>query len=199
MDWDQLQSSLGWFRAETLPELAETPGYDSIFFGVNRDDGTAAAVTLWETEEALRGSETVEERVRTEAIRRAGAGRGRVVNRYEVATQLTGSADPAYARLVRWSALSKRRINDGIEVFKRERAPLLTELAGFSGCLVGSSVVRGQVFGVFFWDTLESLRGSETWERESATRLESATGPRGRSLFEVYEVTIAPDLAKQDS
>jgi heme-degrading monooxygenase HmoA len=199
MDWDQLQSSLGWFRAETLPELAETPGYESIFFGVNREDGTAAAVTLWETEEALRASETVEERVRTEATRRAGVKRGRVVNRYEVATQLAGPANPGYARLVRWSALSKRRVNDGIEVFKRERAPLLTELAGFSGCLVGFSVVRGQVFGVFLWDSLESLRGSEGWERESAARLESATGPRGRSIFEVYEVAIAPQLARQSS
>ena len=199
MEWDQLQSSLGWFRTEALPELEETPGYGSIFFGVNRDDGTAAAVTLWETEEALRASETLEERVRTAATRRAGAGRGRVVNRYEVATQLAGRADPGYARLVRWSALSKRRVNDGLEVFKRERAPLLTELAGFSGCLVGFSVVRGQVFGVFLWDSLESLRGSEAWERESTTRLESTTGPRGRSIFDVYQVAIAPKLEKQAS
>jgi len=199
MDWEQLQSSLGWFREETLPELEATPGYASIFFGVNRDDGTAAAVTLWESEEALRESETVEERVRTEATRRAGVKRGRVVNRYEVASQLPGPADPGNARLVRWSGMSNRRIHDGLEVFKTERAPLLMELPGFAGSVVGFSLVRGQVFGVFLWDTLESLRGSEEWERESTTRLESATGPRGRSIFEIYEVAIAPKLAAQPS
>jgi heme-degrading monooxygenase HmoA len=197
MEWDQLQSSLGWFREETLPELERAPGYSSIFFGVNREDGIAAAVTLWETETAMRESEALEERVRTEATKRAGVQAGRVVNRYEVATQLAGGAEPAFARLVRWAGLSKLRLDEGLEVFKQEREPQLEELPGFSASLVGFNRDRGQVLGLFLWDSLESLRASEGWERESTTRLESATGPRRNSIFEVYAVAIAPKVAAQ--
>jgi heme-degrading monooxygenase HmoA len=199
MEWEQLQSSLGWFREETLPKLEEAPGYESIFFGVNREDGTAAAVTLWQSEDALRASETVEEAVRTEATKRAGVAPGRVVNRFEVSTELTGRAKPALVRLVRWSGLTTRNLDDGLEVFEQERAPLLQELDGFSGCLVAVNRLRGQVLGLFFWDSLESLRNSETWERESTSELESATGPRRKSIFEIYEVAIAPTLAGQSS
>jgi heme-degrading monooxygenase HmoA len=113
--------------------------------------------------------------------------------------QLEGVAEPAYARLARWSGLNSRWLGEGMEVFKQERAPALTELPGFSGSFVAVNMTRGRVFALFFWDSLEALRGSEAWERESTTQLESATGPRRRSIFEIYQVAIAPELAEQAS
>jgi heme-degrading monooxygenase HmoA len=194
MDWKNLQESLGWFQQEGLPKLQETPGFRTIFFGVDRDQGRAAAVTFWESEAARVGSEATEEELRTAAVKLAKIGRGRVVDSYEVPVAVAGKGKPAQARLSRWSGLNGSQLDQALDLFVRERLPLLKESPGFSGCFVGLNTGRGRVFGVFLWDSPESLQQSADWEHETSEGLKSETGPSRRVLFETYEVALVPEL-----
>jgi heme-degrading monooxygenase HmoA len=195
MDWENLQESLGWFQEEGLPKLQEAPGFRTIFFGVDREEGRAAAVTFWDSEAARVGSEATEEQLRTAAVKLAKIGRGRVVDSYEVPLAIAGKGEPTEARLSRWSGLNGTQLDQALDLFVRERLPLLQEAPGFGGTFVGLNPRRGRVFGVFLWDSAESLQRSEEWERETSEGLRSKTGPSRRVLFETYEVALLPELA----
>lgn len=84
---EQIEETIKEFEEEHLPALEEAPGFQGIMVGVDWNSGRAAAVTFWETREALEESEQAADRARTAAIDRAEPVREPIIDRYEVVLQ----------------------------------------------------------------------------------------------------------------
>jgi heme-degrading monooxygenase HmoA len=51
-----MQHTLQEFQEEFVPQLEQLPGFQGLVVAVNWRGGTACALSLWETQEAMRGS-----------------------------------------------------------------------------------------------------------------------------------------------
>jgi heme-degrading monooxygenase HmoA len=88
---DQIDGSAEQIRSETAPGVRELQGNVGIIGLADRSSGRMTAITLWESEDALRQSEEQANRLRSQAAERGGQRVG-TVERYEVAIaqQLSG-------------------------------------------------------------------------------------------------------------
>lgn len=72
----------------TVPEeIRGLPGFKGAYALVDRNSGKAVLITLWETEEAMRASQEVANRLRGDIARDAGATTQPIVETYEVIAQ----------------------------------------------------------------------------------------------------------------
>ncbi len=81
---DRLGSALRHIRDQTLPQLQQQAGFEGIMVLVDRQTRKMVGVVLWEDEKAMRDSEEVAKRLRSEAAQAGGQTLTRV-ERYEVA------------------------------------------------------------------------------------------------------------------
>src|SRR6516165_7509608 len=72
------------FRTGVVPFIHEGGGKGAILL-VDRDNGEAIGITLWEDEEAMRASEESASSLRTQAADQMGATQAPTIGRYEVA------------------------------------------------------------------------------------------------------------------
>ena len=80
---DRLEEGVRSFREEALPLLQGQPGFRTVYFLADRQQGRVLVIGLWESEEALRQSEQLVAERRTQAAQQAGAGTP-TVEQYEV-------------------------------------------------------------------------------------------------------------------
>ena len=80
---DQVDAATRSTREEVLPAARQLEGFRGLITLTDRSTGKAMAVTLWETEDAMKASEEAANRLRSQA---ASAMQGQVigVERYEV-------------------------------------------------------------------------------------------------------------------
>jgi len=83
---ERLDDMARQFREQTAPLLESLDGYQGHLLLADRSAGTALAVTLCESEEALRASEDAVVEARRQAAETAGATAEPVVERLEVLT-----------------------------------------------------------------------------------------------------------------
>jgi heme-degrading monooxygenase HmoA len=81
---DQIEAGISNFRENVVPFAKQEGGKGSVLL-VDRKTGKVIAITMWESEEALRASEESANRLRAQASERAGASQPPTVERYEVA------------------------------------------------------------------------------------------------------------------
>jgi heme-degrading monooxygenase HmoA len=81
---ERIDETLRQFEEEQLPVLERQSGYRGVMVMVNRGTGQAAAITLWETQDDLRESAKVADRVRAAAVKTAQPSREPVVDSYEI-------------------------------------------------------------------------------------------------------------------
>jgi heme-degrading monooxygenase HmoA len=88
---DQIDNSIDKVKSETVPKVRELQGNVGMIGLADRRSGRVTAITLWESEDALRRSEEQANRLREQAAQSGGQRVGRV-DRYEVAIaqQLSG-------------------------------------------------------------------------------------------------------------
>ncbi len=81
---DRIDEDIRDSREAAKQLLDTTSGSKGLYYLVDRENGRSMAVTLWESEEALRASEEAAARVREDSTERVG---GAIVSveRYEVA------------------------------------------------------------------------------------------------------------------
>ena len=80
---DQVDELASYAAERVLPALSELDGFNGLLGLADRQSGRVLAVSLWETEEAMRASEEAVDQIRSEAAETASetiAG----VDRYEV-------------------------------------------------------------------------------------------------------------------
>lgn len=81
---DQVDAGITNFRENVVPFTREGGGKGSLML-VDRQTGKVIAITLWESEEALRASEEKANQLRAQAAEQGGATEAPTVERYEVA------------------------------------------------------------------------------------------------------------------
>jgi heme-degrading monooxygenase HmoA len=79
-----LEGAIANFREQVVPFTNQHGGKGAILL-VDRQSGSAIAITLWEDEEALRASEEKANELRAQAAEELGASERPTVTRYEVA------------------------------------------------------------------------------------------------------------------
>jgi heme-degrading monooxygenase HmoA len=84
---ERIEETVREFEQDYLPALEQAPGFSGLFVGVDRNAGKAAAVSFWESREALEASDRAADRARGAAIDRAEPTREPIVDRYEVVLQ----------------------------------------------------------------------------------------------------------------
>ena len=84
LDPDRIDETLRRFEEDELPRLNQQEGFGGITVGVNRSTGQAVAVVLWDSEAAMRKSETLAAEVRDRAVATAKPSREPIVDHYGV-------------------------------------------------------------------------------------------------------------------
>ena len=77
---DRVDELARYAAERVLPALSELDGFNGLLRLTERQKGMVLAVSLWETEEAMRASEEAVDQIRSEAASETIAG----VDRYEV-------------------------------------------------------------------------------------------------------------------
>ena len=83
-DPDTIDASEQFAEREIVPQLEQVPGFLGVLSLVDRTSGRSLAITFWESESAMRDSETKADRLRDEIADETGS-RVETVERYEVA------------------------------------------------------------------------------------------------------------------
>jgi heme-degrading monooxygenase HmoA len=80
---DQMDEASQMVREQVLPEARQREGFKGVISLLDRSSGKSIAVTLWESEDAMRASEGWADQAREQS---AAAGGGQIsgVERYEV-------------------------------------------------------------------------------------------------------------------
>ena len=86
-DADRLDEMAGQFEQQTLPQIQGIDGFKGYQLLGDRANGTAIAITFWESAEAMQASEEAVKAARQQAADAAGARSAPVVERYEVVSQ----------------------------------------------------------------------------------------------------------------
>ncbi len=80
---DQVDEGLRYIREQVLPLLQQQDGFNGFIVLGDRQSGKVVGVSFWESEEAMRASEEVGNRTRSESAEAVGAAVA-AVERYEV-------------------------------------------------------------------------------------------------------------------
>ncbi len=80
---DQLDRGITDFREQVVPAVRAMEGFVRAYLLVDRENGRTLAVTVWETEDALRGSEEAAARLRSSVAEDISA-TSTTVSRYEI-------------------------------------------------------------------------------------------------------------------
>lgn len=83
----RIDAAVEEFRGHALAELEAQDGFEGIMVLVDRSAGTAAALSLWESESAMRQSERTANQARESAIALAKPERHPIVDHFEVVLQ----------------------------------------------------------------------------------------------------------------
>jgi hypothetical protein len=84
---ERVDPAIREFQEGQLPLLEQEDGFQGVLVLVNRGQGRAAALTLWETEAHMRASEKIADRARDSAVATTRPAREPIVDRFEVVVQ----------------------------------------------------------------------------------------------------------------
>jgi heme-degrading monooxygenase HmoA len=84
---ERIEDTVREFEQQHLPMLEGAEGFQGIVVGVDWSSGKAAAITFWDSREALDASDRAATQAREAALDRAEPDREPIVDRYEVVLQ----------------------------------------------------------------------------------------------------------------
>ena len=169
--------------------VPDAKGFLGLF---DRDQGTALAVTFFDSEEAIRNSEQAFEDM-AQHFPPEMRGRRTAVDVYEVTT-FDGNPERAEAARVSTLEGSPDAIDDAISKVQSETLPLVRELSGNVGIVGLADRKSGRQLAITFWESADALRESE----EQANRLREQAAQAGEARIgrvDRYEVAIASELS----
>ena len=156
---ERLEETISNFQETVVAPVQQQPGCAGVGLGVNREDGTAIAFTLWETEEAMQASEALAQSLRTQVASEQGAEVVQV-ERFEVA-HMEGAFRAGTFTRVTSGRTAPERIGE-LETELRERA--LPTLRGQKGFLRAAAYVDRASGGFVLasgWETPEDREASD--------------------------------------
>ncbi len=184
-DISRIDELTGMIR-ERMSAGEEIPGVKRFLRLIDRETGTSLGITFFDSEEAIRAAEPIFERMGDE-IPEELRGRRTSVETYEVV--IDDVADGA--RAARMSSLegSTDGIDKGIAFINETIIPEAAEMTGWRGILTLADRSSGKAKTITFWDSPESLRGSEAKAAELRAQAADAMGDTISSV-ERYEVAM---------
>lgn len=84
---ERIHETIEQFERGALPQFEQLAGYEGVLVAVNVAEGKAAAITFWETHEAMRESDRLADQARAAALEQARGSeptREPIVDHYEV-------------------------------------------------------------------------------------------------------------------
>lgn len=158
----KLDAGVAFLRDKVIPALSKAPGYLGATCVVDREKGTGAASTLWESLEAMNKAEQAgqDSRVQSEAA----TGIDVVdVDRFEITSLETTDATqrlPSYTRIT--MACGDPKNADRITATIREQViPTAKKQPGFKSFSSGINRMTGRGFTASSWATAEQREASD--------------------------------------
>jgi heme-degrading monooxygenase HmoA len=187
---DQLERGIGTFREQVVPAARQLAGCAGVALLVDRGTGRSAAVTYWESEEALRDSEAAAGALRTQATQ-AGGGRVREVERFELLFQ-ERSAPPQAGTFVRVNLLRgpPDKLDEAVGFVREQTVAVVTQQPGFRAVLVGANRQTGRAIVTSVWDSAADRETSDAALRELRRQAGQVAGA-DQVQVELYEVALA--------
>jgi heme-degrading monooxygenase HmoA len=186
---DAVDKGIAYFKEKVMPAARSAPGNAGAVLLVDRKNGTAIGITLWETTDALNASEQFGVTSRTGSAAATG---GSVINVERYQQVLADRAQPARAgAFVRLNTLAGRPDKiDNLIRFMEQQLPVIRAQKGYRALLMNIDRMAGRSMVSTVWDTLADLEASEP--KVSGLRRDAA-GVAGAAdvRVEIFETAFA--------
>ncbi len=184
-DIGRIDELTGMIR-ERMSKGEEIPGAKRFVMLVDPEGGTTLGITFFDSEDSIRAAEPIFEKMGDEVPEEL-RGRRTSVQSYEVA--IDDIADGARAARVSSLEGSADGIDKGIAFLAETIIPDAEEMTGWRGVLTLVDRSSGKAKTITFWDSPESLRGSEAKADQLRTQAADAMGDTIASV-DRYEVAL---------
>jgi heme-degrading monooxygenase HmoA len=180
-------------REKAIPELQSQRGFKGLLASQDRANRSVSILSLWNTEEDMRASESTVAKVRSETLRAMGG----EVNIELFEQLLEASADPPPAegcpiRVRRLRMEQSGSVDETVRYFESELLPRLKATPGFRGVRVMVNRATGTGVIGSVWSDDASMHAADALAeeglREAAARGVQVTGTTTRVLL-VHHLT----------
>lgn len=182
----RLDDGIRLFQDQTLLVVQALPGFTGASLLVDRARGSALALSMWDSEGAMRQSEHDIAPQRALAAQKLGAG-APTVEQFEVAV-LAGTGLGRAARVTRFET-QPDRIDESIQHYREQIVLSLRENPGLSGLRLLIDQQSGRGLSIGIWRSEEALRRSEAGAQHQDDRAVQEGGA-GVAAVERYEVAV---------
>ena len=182
---DRLDQGIRIFQEQTLPVVQAQSGFTGAYLLVDRQQGTALAISMWDSEGAMQQSEHDIAEQRTQAAQQMGAGEP-TVEHYEVVV-LEGPGLGSAAR-VTTGETPTGRLDDAIRLYQEQIVPSLKQTPGLVGLRLLVNRQRGTSIAIGLWESEEAMRQSEATAQAQRDR---AVQQGGSSVTAVDRYAVA--------
>jgi heme-degrading monooxygenase HmoA len=182
-----IDAGIAHVRDEVLPALMNVPGCVGLSLLVDRQTGRCIATTAWDSESAMRASESQVRPVRDQAAQMFGGGTAQV-DEWEIAALHRDHQTPdgACAR-VTWLDVPPADADRGIDMF-RSMLPTIEMLQGFSSASLLVNRTYGRAVVSVTFDSREAMERT----RAQASGIRSSVAEQaGGAVGEVAEFELA--------
>jgi quinol monooxygenase YgiN len=181
-----LDEGARWVRDEVLPVLQEMDGFVGLSMLGERETGRSIITSAWRDEESMRASEPRMHPMRQRFQQTFG---GELeVEEWEIAVlhRARQTGDGAAAAVVR-TRTDPGRVDQALDVFRRDVMPKLEERPGFCSLSLMVNRQSGRMWGVTAYENREVLERV----RQEAERARQAAAPgMGVEVLEVAEMEL---------
>jgi heme-degrading monooxygenase HmoA len=182
-----IDEGIAHVRDEVMPAIQGIEGYVGLSMLVDRQSGRCIATSAWQSEEAMRASDSQLTPIRGRAAEILGG--SPQVDEWEIVMLHRDhrSRDGASVRAT-WTQIEPAQLDRAIDVFKMASLPAMEELTGF--CSASLMVQRASGRGVFSvtYDNLEAMQQN----RDEAAAVRTAQAKEaGLEVLDVGEFELA--------
>jgi heme-degrading monooxygenase HmoA len=186
---DAVDKGIAFFKENVVPAARSAPGNAGAILLVDRKNGMAIGITLWETTQALNASENIGVNSRTQSAAATGA---TILNVERFEQVMADRTQPAKAgSFVRLNSVAGTpdRIDNVIK-FMQKSLPTIKAQKGYRSLIMNVDRMTGRSTVSTVWDTLADLEASEpsvTGMRRDAADAAGATDVK----VEIFETAFA--------
>jgi heme-degrading monooxygenase HmoA len=175
---------------QLVPELRKHAGWLGAILGINRNAGMGLSVTFWESEEAMRASESTADTLRARAVESREA-RVRDVERFEIVLREPNTSAQAnsFVRVSRTQG-SPDKLDAAIRLVRDQSLPNLQQQSGFQRLTIGANRQNGSMFAASTWASAAQREASDAVVSEQRRAVGEVAGG-GQPEVELYEVVFA--------
>ena len=181
-----IDAGVKFLREKAVPELQQQRGFRGLTASGDRASGLVSVLSIWETEDDLKASESAAGKVRDEAV---GVFGGDVtVQRFEQVVSEIGDTPPAVGCPLRILPIKMdpARVDENIGFFKSEILPRLKATPGFRGVrnMINRATGEGAVGTI--WADEASMKAADGERENRRSEAES----RGVEFGEITQRVI---------